>query len=124
MRLLLDTHVLIWWFAPSSGLTEEAREAVTRAASVWVSVATVWEMEIKKATGKLIVPDDLLEQIAAQGFPILTITGEHATAAGRLPLHHNDPFDRMLIAQATVESLVLVTRDVRFREYDVALLPA
>lgn len=122
MRLLLDTHVLIWWLAPPSHLTEKARDAIERAESVSVSVATAWEIEIKKATGKLTVPDDLLDQIAAKGFRTVAITGEHAVMAGRLPRLHDDPFDRMLVAQAVVEGLVIVTRDARFAEYGVPLI--
>lgn len=82
---------------------------------------TVWEVAIKQALGK-IAPPDLPEQIRDSGFPILGITAEHGIAAGRLPMHHRDPFDRMLIAQARLEGLTLVTRDGQISKYDVDLL--
>lgn len=123
MRLLLDTHVLLWWLASPEDLSPPTRERVAGADWVGVSAATVWELEIKKALGKLDAPDDLLDQLAVKGFTSLAITAEHATAAGRLPRHHDDPFDRMIIAQAMVEDLVVVTRDSRFASYSVATLP-
>lgn len=124
MRLLLDTHVLLWWIGSPASLSEKTQQIVTQAEVVAVSVVSVWEIEIKRALGKLSAPADTLDRIAVNGFQLLPITGEHAVAAGRLPRHHNDPFDRMLVAQASIESLVVVTRDARFRDYGVALLPA
>jgi PIN domain nuclease of toxin-antitoxin system len=87
-----------------------------------VSAASVWEIAIKRASGKLKAPDDLLEQVAVARFAALGITFEHATLAGELPPHHGDPFDRMLIAQAQIENLTLVTGDARIAAYDVPVL--
>lgn len=122
MKLLLDTHALLWWLADSPLLSGRARSAIARSPAVYVSAATAWEISIQKAYGKLHAPDDLEQALAANGFEALPITVAHALAAGRLPLHHHDPFDRMLVAQAQTESLTLVTRDTSMRKYGVRLL--
>jgi PIN domain nuclease of toxin-antitoxin system len=88
----------------------------------YVSAASVWELAIKRASGKLKAPDDLLEQIAVAKFGELGVTFEHAMRAGALPPHHGDPFDRMLVAQAQSEKLTLVTNDARIAAYDVPVL--
>lgn len=124
MRLLVDTHVLIWW-ADDKPIGRDAGEAISDPANdVWVSAATIWESEIKTALGKLAVDGDLVESARDNGFAELAVTFEHALAAGRLPSHHRDPFDRMLIAQAQLEGFTVVTRDPAFRDYDVPLLAA
>jgi PIN domain nuclease of toxin-antitoxin system len=124
MRLLLDTHALLWWLA-DEGLSARAREAVADPANlVAVSAASAWEISIKKALGKLAAPDDLEHQLEAGGFEPLPISVAHAVAAGHLPRHHEDPFDRMLIAQALAEGLTVVTRDKRFDDYGIPLLTA
>ena len=125
MRLLLDTHALLWWLADSVELSAEAREQIADGANeVVVSAASAWEMAIKQATGKLRVPDDLASTVEASFLVQLPITFEHSFRAGSLPPHHQDPFDRMLIAQALVEGLTIVTRDPRFEPYGVPLLAA
>ncbi len=88
-----------------------------------VSAASAWEISIKKALGKLSAPDDLERQVDESGFVPLHISVAHGIAAGRLPRHHDDPFDRMLIAQAYAEGLTIITRDKRFADYNVAILP-
>ncbi len=124
MRLLLDTHVLLWWLAGRS-LAEDVEDAITDSETdVAVSAATAWEISIKKALGKLSVPDDLAEQLDRNGMTHLPITVRHAMAAGALPRHHDDPFDRMLVAQAQIEGWTLVSRDSRLSAYDVSLLRA
>jgi PIN domain nuclease of toxin-antitoxin system len=124
MRLLLDTQALLWWLA-DEGLTTQARDAISDPANiVVVSAASAWEISIKKALGKLTAPDDLEQQVQEGGFSPLPISIAHALAAGHLARHHEDPFDRMLIAQAFAEGLTIVTRDKRFDDYGVALLPA
>jgi PIN domain nuclease of toxin-antitoxin system len=124
VRLLLDTHALLWWLA-DEGLSPTARDAIADPANlVAVSAASAWEISIKKALGKLAAPDDLDQQVQAGGFTALPISIAHGIAAGRLARHHEDPFDRMLIAQAITEGLTIVTRDKRFEDYAVALLPA
>lgn len=124
MRLLLDSHVLLWWLTAPQSLPERTHSEVQAGRDVYVSAASVWEIEIKRALGKLDAPHDLLSELDSEGFTRLDVSCEHATAAGRLPRHHDDPFDRMLIAQAAAEGLVVVTRDAAFRDYDVAVLPA
>lgn len=122
MRLLLDTHALLWWLA-DEGLTDQARDAIADPANlIMVSAATAWEISIKKALGKLSAPDDLEQQIRDSGFLPLPISVAHGIAAGQLPRHHDDPFDRMLIAQAYAEGLTIVTRDKRFADYNLAML--
>lgn len=124
MRLLLDTHALLWWLADEQ-LTAEARAAIADPKNaVAVSAASAWEISIKKALGKLAAPDDLDEQVRACDFAALPISISHAMTAGQLPRHHDDPFDRMLIAQAQLEQMTVITRDKRFGDYDVAITPA
>ncbi len=124
MRLLLDTHALLWWLA-NEGLSTEAQDAIADPANlVAVSAASAWEISIKRSLGKLEAPDDLEHQVRTGGFLELPISIGHAAAAGGLARHHDDPFDRMLIAQALAEGLTIVTRDKRFTDYGVALLPA
>ena len=123
MKLLLDTHILLWWLANDERLPAPA--AVTIAdpdTEVVVSAASAWEISIKQATGRLDAPDDLLDAVATNDFGTLAITAAHAMAAGRLPAHHPDPVDRMLIAQAQIEGFTLVSVDRRFSDYEVELL--
>ena len=124
MRLLLDTHALLWWLA-DEGLNAPAREAIADPANlVAVSAASAWEIAIKKALGKLAAPDDLEQQMQAGGLVPLPISIAHGTAAGRLPHHHEDPIGRMLIARAIAEGLTIVTRDKHFDAYGVPLQTA
>jgi PIN domain nuclease of toxin-antitoxin system len=126
VRLLLDTHAYLWWLADDPGLSAAARSAIAAPESiVHVSAATIWEAEIKAALGRLDTNGaDLADEIASNGFVELAITARHAASAGRLPRHHADPFDRMLVAQARSEGLLLVTRDRQVTDYEVDLLPA
>ncbi len=124
MSLLLDTHVLLWWLSDDPLLPTAAREAIASPENeVFVSAASAWEIAIKKAAGRLDAPDDLVEAVEASDFDTLPITLVHAIAAGTLPPHHSDPFDRMLIAQARTDGLTLISIDKRFPQYDVKLLP-
>jgi PIN domain nuclease of toxin-antitoxin system len=123
VQLLLDTHTLIWILSENRQLAVEAREAISDPeAFVAVSAASAWEIEIKRALGKLDAPNDLARQVADARFAPLSITLEHAVAAASLPPHHRDPFDRMLVAQAQLEGLTIVTRDPRFEPYAVATM--
>jgi len=125
MKLLLDTHVLLWALAESPELARDLRRKIADPMNdVLVSAASVWEITIKKRLGKLDAPDNLLEVLEASDFSPLSINFVHAAAAGSLPAHHDDPFDRMLIAQAQSEGLILVTADRRLRAYHVELMQA
>ena len=117
MNLLLDTNVLLWWLTDSPRLSGEARKMIMSSPVVYVSAATTWEIEIKRAIGKLSAPKNLEEELSASHFVPLAITVAHSIAAARLPRHHDDPFDRMLIAQAVLESLTLLTGDRRMKDY-------
>lgn len=124
MKLLLDTHILLWWLADDPKLPKQAASAIADGETlVSVSAASAWEIGIKKAAGRLDAPDDLLDAMEANNFDALSITAAHALAASALPAHHADPFDRMLIAQARAEGCTLVTVDGRFSAYDVELFP-
>lgn len=125
MKLLLDTHVLLWWLDNPKQLSRKSLEAIRDEDNpVFVSAAVVWEIVIKKAIDKLNSPDNLSDVIAENRFQPLPITIEHALAVERLPLHHRDPFDRIQIAQAVVEDLTLVTRDSEIAKYTIAQLRA
>jgi PIN domain nuclease of toxin-antitoxin system len=123
VSLLLDTHVVIWWLADDPTLSDEIKTMIDDEPDVYVSPATLWEIAIKQAMGKIKEPADLPERIR-DGFGELAITSEHAITAGRLPLIHRDPFDRMLVAQARCADLTLVTRDADIQKYEVAILVA
>jgi PIN domain nuclease of toxin-antitoxin system len=124
VRVLLDTHIVLWWLAAYPRLPAAAAAVIAdRDTDVFVSAATAWEISIKQAAGRLEAPADFLDAVAANEFATLAITAEHALAAGRLPPRHADPFDRMLIAQAQIETLTLISVDRRFSEYEVDLLP-
>lgn len=123
MRLLLDTHVILWWLADDPGLADDVKQAIDTEPDVFVSAASVWEIAIKQSLGKL-GPDDLPERVAATELRQLPMMSRHALVAGRLPPIHRDPFDRMLIAQAQCEGLTLVTRDAAIQKYEVSLLHA
>jgi PIN domain nuclease of toxin-antitoxin system len=119
-RLLVDTRALLWWLDDDPALSPAAREAIADPGNEpVVSTASVWEMAIKRALGKLNVPDDLPSKVLDAGFEWLTISAEHAWEARALPPHHGDPFDRVIVAQALLERLSIVTRDRRFGAYGV-----
>jgi PIN domain nuclease of toxin-antitoxin system len=124
VSLLLDTHIVLWWLTDDPTLSDDIKTKLDHEPDVYISPATVWEVAIKQAIGKLAEPADLPERIRDSGFRELHITSEHAIAAGRLPLIHRDPFDRMLIAQALCEDLTLVTRDGDIQKYEVPILLA
>jgi PIN domain nuclease of toxin-antitoxin system len=123
--LLLDAHALLWWLADDPTLEAAARAAIASPANdVLVSAATVWEIEIKRALGKLEAPDGLVDAVEASAFQALPISLADAERAGRLPSHHRDPFDRMLVAQAIRLDAVIVSRDDSFAPYGLEVLPA
>jgi PIN domain nuclease of toxin-antitoxin system len=122
VRLLLDTHVFLWWCENSRRLQKSVRLAIEEAEDVFVSAASAWEVAIKVALRKLRIPGPLATAVAANSFDELPITFAHAAAVSSFPMHHTDPFDRMLAAQAQVESLMLVTHDRQLEAYAVPIL--
>lgn len=122
-RLLLDTRTLLWWLSDVERLSEETHATIADPHNdVFVSAITGWEIAVKRAKGRLVAPDNLSVLVEEKGFTHLPLTFQHAEQAGRLPLHHRDPFDRFLIAQARAEGLILVTRDGHIRQYDVPIM--
>ena len=123
MNLLLDTHVVLWWLGDSSDLPAPARQAIADTTNVcFVSAATLWEIEIKRALGKLSIPESYSDALARQGFRELPISWAHTCALRSLPPIHRDPFDRILIAQAMTDDLVIVTTGEMIPRYEVRVL--
>lgn len=122
MNLLLDTHALLWWLAGTE-LDEVATDAIADPANlVYVSAASIWEISIKRALGKLTVDGSISAAATENGFTPLPVDAAHAEAVAQLPDLHRDPFDRMLVAQALHERLTIVSRDVAVAAYDVPVL--
>jgi PIN domain nuclease of toxin-antitoxin system len=123
LRLLLDTHCLLALLSSDYTLSPDARAAIERPdAQLVVSVVSVWEIAIKRAIGKLQAPADVIERVEGAGAEMLTITARHVQATGELPMHHRDPFDRLLIAQAKLEGCAIITSDRAFSLYDVPIV--
>ena len=122
MKLLLDTHAVLWWQVDDRRLPPGARRAIATADIVWVSAASGWEVAIKTALGRLRLEEPFALTVAADDFTELPVTLAHAARLHALPAHHADPFDRMLVAQAMVEGATLVTKDVALGAYGVPVL--
>jgi len=126
MRVLLDTHAFLWFMAGDARLSQKAREAMSdENAELFLSAASVWEMAIKAALGRLQLPLPVADYVAEKihdGFQVMPIDWVHAAAVQKLPFHHRDPFDRLIIAQAQIEKLPLVSGDRTFRKYDIHLI--
>jgi PIN domain nuclease of toxin-antitoxin system len=123
MKLLLDTHILIWWLSKASRLSQTEIDLITDSDNfIFVSAATAWEIAVKKMIGKLEAPDDLPAALAVNNFLELPITIEHSQKLYQLPLHHNDPFDRIMVAQAISEDLTFMTRDAKIALYDIRIV--
>jgi PIN domain nuclease of toxin-antitoxin system len=124
LNLLLDTHLVLWWMAGEpSRISEKALAALgSDGAAPIVSAVTVWEAAIKRGLGKLEAPPDLLAQLEGAGVQLLPITPRHADRVASLPLHHRDPFDRLLVAQAAIEGLPLVSDDQSLRRYEIEVV--
>ena len=120
--LLLDTHVVLWWRTNDARLNAAAREQIARSPLVLVSAASAWEVAIKMSLGRLTLPEPFANGVSASGFQRLPVAFEHAEAAGALPDHHRDPFDRMLVAQAQLEGCTLVSHDKLLAPYGVPML--
>ncbi len=125
MRAVLDTHVVLWWLSGPDQLAEAARRAIEDPENeVWLSAVVVWEIEVKKALGKLSMPQNFRDVLARERFEELAVTVAHAHRLAHLPVLHRDPFDRMLVAQAIEEDATLITRDARLAGYPVRILEA
>jgi PIN domain nuclease of toxin-antitoxin system len=123
VNLSLDTHVLLWWLDDNPALKHETRRQIMDDRNlVAVSVAVIWEIRIKQSIGKIEIDSSFLDIVRRQGFELLTITADHAFAVGALPIHHRDPFDRLIIAQARLEDFTVVTHDSEFEKYDLPIL--
>lgn len=123
MKLLLDTHAALWFLSGDERLGENARRHLTDDTNrVLLSAAVVWEIAIKSALGKLVVPDDYLALLLDAGVQPLAVSVAHAAGVEHLPPHHRDPFDRMLVSQATIEAGALVSRDDALRPYGITLI--
>jgi PIN domain nuclease of toxin-antitoxin system len=124
VTLLLDTHLVLWWIAGEAGRIGKKALAALGSDGIEpiVSAVTLWEAAIKRGLGKLDAPDDLLVQLERAGVELLPITARHADLVASLPLHHRDPFDRLLVAQATIEGLPLVSHDKSLRRYDIEVV--
>ena len=125
MLLLLDTHTFLWWNADDAALGQIARDAIAEPDNiVFVSAATAWEIATKRVSGKLEASGDIADWIQDNGFTEIAIDVVHAILSAELPKHHRDPFDRLLVAQASIEELTLVTSDPEIVKYDVQTLDA
>jgi PIN domain nuclease of toxin-antitoxin system len=123
VRLLIDTHILLWADEQPRRIAQPLRTAMRdQTNELAVSAATIWEIAIKRATGKLRFDRPIVPAVLALGFEILPVTGSHAEHAGGLPRHHNDPFDRLIIAQAHLEGMILGAQDQLMRPYGVLTL--
>ncbi len=125
MILLLDAHAILWWLADDPELNAAASRSIADPSNaVLVSAATVWEIEVKRAAGRLQAPGELLDALADAGMDTLPVTAADGVRAARLPAHHADPFDRMVVAQAQRLDAIVVSRDNALAAYDIEVLPA
>jgi PIN domain nuclease of toxin-antitoxin system len=123
MRILLDSHTLLWWMGDPSRLKPAARAAIANPKNdVFASAVSIWEIGLKRSKGKLTIPDDFIDFLPENGIETLPFEASHAQASVLLPAIHGDPFDRALIAQCQIESLTFATRDEVMREYNISVL--
>jgi PIN domain nuclease of toxin-antitoxin system len=122
VRLLLDTQIVLWQLAGTRSISREATDKIEHATELLFSVVSFAEIGVKSAIGKLTVPDDLREHIEQSGIRVLGLAPDHGLGVAALPMHHRDPFDRLLISQARHEGLAIVTSDARFADYDVPVI--
>ena len=122
MNLLLDSHVFLWWKLSDPRISGKVEDAIRKAPEVYVSVATAWELGLKVNLGKLRLAEPVEQGVVSAGFRELPVTFRHTSTAVSLPMHHRDPFDRMLIAQALCEKLMIVTHDTAITQYEVPVL--
>ncbi len=125
MQYLLDTHVILWWFTTPEKIRSKARKIIgDKSNTIFLSSVSFWEMAIKKGLGRLTLPHNLIEAVALEGFKILPIMPEEGLGVADLPPLHSDPFDRILVIQAKLHDLVIITKDVKIIEYPVITIEA
>jgi PIN domain nuclease of toxin-antitoxin system len=118
LRILLDTHLLLWWLGSTPELSEQARALISEPENtIFISAVSLWEIWLKESLGKLRLPGDFETRLAAESFESLPLSAAHARQVALLRWHHRDPFDRMLVAQAHVQNLILLTADDRIAPY-------
>ncbi len=123
MSYLIDTHVLLWWMDNSNKLSQKEKDVISKSDNlILISSAVIWEIRIKESLGKLKIPSDFFSTVQKGGFQFLSIDAVHTNYLEKLPLHHRDPFDRILISQAILENLTIITHDAIFKKYEVSLL--
>ncbi len=125
MQYLLDTHILLWWFTTPEKIKSKAQKIIKdKSNTIYLSSASFWEMAIKKSIGRLTLPHNLIEAATVESFKILPIMPEEGLGVADLPLLHSDPFDRLLIMQAKLNDLIIITKDSKITEYPVVTLQA
>lgn len=123
MNLILDTHIILWWLDNNAKLPEKYLKAISDSNNIcFISSAVIWEISIKSALGKLEIPGNFTDILQAEGFSELPVSWNHAAMVRKLPFHHKDPFDRLIIAQTIIEDLTLLTVDKIISEYGVKIL--
>lgn len=125
MQYLLDTHVILWWFTTPEKISTKAQNIIRdKSNNIFLSSVSFWEMAIKKSLGRLTLPHNLIEAVAGESFKILPIMPEDGLGVADLPLIHSDSFDRLLIIQAKLNDLIIITKDSRISEYPVITIEA
>lgn len=123
MRVLLDSQVMVWWMGKPDRISRETLQIITDPRNpVYISAASVWELGIKVANGNLTLPEKYLESLMNDGFATLDVTMRHAQVSADLPMIHSDPFDRVIIAQARSDDLVLISADRHIRRYNIKVI--
>ena len=123
MKILLDTHVLVWALSSPERIKPKVQDLLVDTDNiVFVSIASLWELQIKKSLNKISLPDDFISQLQENGFELLDINYKHIAKLDELPLIHRDPFDRMLVAQTIHENLSLVTNDLEIMKYNIKII--
>ena len=123
MNVLLDTHIALWWLEDNPSLLETQREIITNVDNLcFISSATIWEISIKSGLGKIVIADTYIDELRQEGFLELVINWSHTQKVKELPRIHADPFDRLLVAQAQIEEMVLLSTDENIKQYDVSVI--
>lgn len=123
MRYLLDTHIILWWLYDDPKLPRRHRQIIREPDNhILVSVASLWEIEIKRAIGKIVVDSSYIDAIKSDGLELLSVHPSHIVELRSLSRYHNDPFDRMIVAQAQAECLILLTIDKMVKKYDIEII--